>query len=95
MKLYPELVEACKQAASNQGLLPGENNIFITKCIQYKELLDVRHSVFIMGAAGTGKSSVWKTLAASFAILGDKTVCGSSLGFSKAEASLWFSVIRQ
>jgi len=74
VKVYPELDAACKQAASNQGLLPGENNIFTTKCIQYKELLDVRHSVFIMGVAGSGKSSVWKTLAGAFGILGDKTM---------------------
>jgi hypothetical protein len=26
------------------------------------ELLEVRHSVFIIGSAGTGKSEVWKTL---------------------------------
>lgn len=26
------------------------------------ELLEVRHSVFIIGLAGTGKSEVWKTL---------------------------------
>ena len=40
----PELVAACQAAAVQQGLLPGENNAFITKCLQYKELLDVRHS---------------------------------------------------
>lgn len=30
--------------------------------MQLVELLDVRHSVFIIGLAGTGKSEVWKTL---------------------------------
>lgn len=30
--------------------------------VQLVELLDVRHSVFIIGLAGTGKSEVWKTL---------------------------------
>ena len=32
------------------------------KVVQLEELLFVRHSVFIIGMAGTGKSQVWKTL---------------------------------
>ena len=32
------------------------------KVVQLDELLDVRHSVFIVGEAGTGKSQTWKTL---------------------------------
>lgn len=30
--------------------------------IQLKELLHVRHSIFIVGKAGTGKTQIWKTL---------------------------------
>ena len=30
--------------------------------VQLEELLFVRHSVFIVGFAGTGKTEVWKTL---------------------------------
>ena len=30
--------------------------------VQLQELLDVRHSVFIVGNAGTGKSMVWRSL---------------------------------
>ena len=30
--------------------------------VQLQELFDVRHSVFIVGNAGTGKSMVWKSL---------------------------------
>lgn len=30
--------------------------------MQLEELLEVRHSVFIVGNAGTGKTQVWKTL---------------------------------
>lgn len=30
--------------------------------VQLEELLDVRHSVFIVGDAGTGKSQIWNTL---------------------------------
>lgn len=35
---------------------------FDTQVVQLVELLEVRHSVFIIGLAGTGKSEVWKTL---------------------------------
>lgn len=31
-----------------------------------EELLAVRHSVFIVGEAGTGKSQIWKTLNATY-----------------------------
>lgn len=36
------------------------------------ELLEVRHSVFIIGNAGTGKSEVWKTLYKTYSNLGYK-----------------------
>lgn len=32
------------------------------KVVQLEELLAVRHSVFVIGFAGTGKTEVWKTL---------------------------------
>lgn len=35
---------------------------FYIQVVQLVELLEVRHSVFIIGLAGTGKSEVWKTL---------------------------------
>ena len=40
-------------------------NIVIFPCnqvVQLQELFDVRHSVFIIGSTGTGKSGVWKSL---------------------------------
>ncbi|XP_050527559.1 dynein beta chain, ciliary isoform X2 [Daktulosphaira vitifoliae] len=49
-----------KQAAVDLLLQPEEN--FILKVVQLEELLEVRHSVFIVGNAGTGKTKVWKTL---------------------------------
>lgn len=30
--------------------------------VQLEELLEVRHSVFVVGNAGTGKTQVWKSL---------------------------------
>ena len=35
---------------------------FALQVVQLQELFDVRHSVFIVGNAGTGKSMVWKSL---------------------------------
>eukprot|EP00754_Rhynchopus_humris_P020200 Rhum_TRINITY_DN14684_c0_g1::Rhum_TRINITY_DN14684_c0_g1_i1::g.107658::m.107658/K10408/DNAH; dynein heavy chain, axonemal len=70
-KSDPKLYEACKQAAEERKLLRGENEIFILRCVQYAELLDVRHSVFVMGPASCGKSQCWMTLARAFRIMGD------------------------
>jgi dynein heavy chain len=35
----------------------------VLKCIQLKEIIDVRHSVFLIGNPGSAKSTVWKILA--------------------------------
>ncbi|KAL4703187.1 hypothetical protein ACJJTC_018259 [Scirpophaga incertulas] len=53
-----------KQAAMDLSLQPEDN--FILKVVQLEELLEVRHSVFIVGNAGTGKTQVWKTLFKSY-----------------------------
>ena len=45
-----------KKAALSLSLQPEE--AFITKCVQLQELIEVRHSVFVLGNAGTGKSQV-------------------------------------
>ena len=42
--------------------------------VQLKELFEVRHSVFIIGAAGTGKTMVWRTLKETYQVLGQKPV---------------------
>ncbi|XP_035709844.1 dynein beta chain, ciliary [Folsomia candida] len=49
------------RVATLQLKLQPEDN-YILKVVQLQELIDVRHSVFIIGNAGTGKSQVWKTL---------------------------------
>eukprot|EP00163_Fabomonas_tropica_P016273 TRINITY_DN2925_c0_g1_i1.p1 TRINITY_DN2925_c0_g1~~TRINITY_DN2925_c0_g1_i1.p1 ORF type:complete len:4072 (-),score=1488.94 TRINITY_DN2925_c0_g1_i1:296-12511(-) len=36
---------------------------FVLKVVQLYELMSIRHCVFAIGGAGSGKSSVWKTLA--------------------------------
>lgn len=55
-----ELEANIKRATLDLKLQPED--MFVLKVVQFQELLDVRHSVFILGAAGSGKSQVWKTL---------------------------------
>lgn len=61
-----------KQAARDLLLQPEEN--FVLKVIQLEELLEVRHSVFVVANAGSGKTQVWKTLFKSYQNLGKKPV---------------------
>ena len=49
-----------KTAKVDMGLIPDE--IFTLKVIQLREILGVRHCVFVVGPPGCGKSTVWKTL---------------------------------
>ncbi|KAI5108711.1 dynein beta chain, ciliary, partial [Silurus meridionalis] len=55
-----QLEQNVRQAISELRLQPEEN--FILKVTQLEELLAVRHSVFVVGGAGTGKSQILKTL---------------------------------
>ncbi|RLU18201.1 hypothetical protein DMN91_008557 [Ooceraea biroi] len=55
-----EFEKMVKQAATDLSLQPEDG--FILKVVQLEELLEVRHSVFIVGIAGSGKTQVWKTL---------------------------------
>uniref|UniRef100_A0A665VXX9 Dynein axonemal heavy chain 11 n=1 Tax=Echeneis naucrates TaxID=173247 RepID=A0A665VXX9_ECHNA len=59
-KRDPELENCVRQSVSELRLQPEEN--FILKVTQLEELLAVRHSVFVVGGPGTGKSQILKTL---------------------------------
>ncbi|XP_037954213.1 dynein beta chain, ciliary [Teleopsis dalmanni] len=59
-KRNPEFESTIKKSALDLRLQPEDG--FILKIVQLEELFAVRHSVFIIGFAGTGKSEVWKTL---------------------------------
>ncbi|XP_049809049.1 dynein beta chain, ciliary [Schistocerca nitens] len=61
-----------KQAAADLLLQPEDG--FILKVVQLEELLEVRHSVFVVGNAGTGKTQVWKTLLRTYVNMKRKPV---------------------
>ncbi|XP_039265498.2 dynein beta chain, ciliary-like [Styela clava] len=55
-----ELEKMCRQSVQDLKLQAEDN--FVLKLVQLEELLFVRHSVFIIGNAGTGKTQVLKSL---------------------------------
>lgn len=59
-----------RQATLDQKLQPEDN--FILKVVQLQELFEVRHSVFLLGSAGAGKSKVWNTLVRTYKNQGRK-----------------------
>lgn len=61
-KTNPDFEALIRKSAGELSLQPGDGDGFILKVVQLEELFAVRHSVFIVGNAGTGKSQVWKTL---------------------------------
>lgn len=71
-KTNPTLKEACEEMAIKSKKQPEET--FILKCVQFYEILQVRHCMFIIGKAGSGKSTIWRILADALNHLGQKTV---------------------
>nr|XP_006007896.1 PREDICTED: dynein heavy chain 11, axonemal [Latimeria chalumnae] len=62
-----------RQSTLELRLQPEES--FILKVVQLEELLAVRHSVFVVGNAGTGKSQILKTLNRTYINMKWKPVC--------------------
>ncbi|KAK5608169.1 hypothetical protein CRENBAI_003200 [Crenichthys baileyi] len=71
-KRDPALENAVRQSVSELGLQAEEN--FILKVTQLEELLAVRHSVFVVGGPGTGKSQILKTLHRTYSNMKKKPV---------------------
>uniref|UniRef100_A0A803T9B7 Dynein axonemal heavy chain 17 n=1 Tax=Anolis carolinensis TaxID=28377 RepID=A0A803T9B7_ANOCA len=61
-----------KQAVTELKLQPEES--FVLKVVQLEELLAVRHSVFVIGNAGSGKSQVLKSLNKTYGLMKRKPV---------------------
>lgn len=60
LRVNENLKEIVQVVTKEEKLQPDE--AFVLKVIQFQELLDVRHSVMLLGPTGCGKSTVWKTL---------------------------------
>ena len=60
---------------------------FVQKVTQYQELLEVRHSVMLLGPAGAGKTSVWKVLQGCWNLGLPKPTCVSEVVNPKAVTS--------
>ena len=71
-KVDPKLQEAITLTAQQRGLQAEET--FVFKCLELAELLSIRHSVFVIGPAGCGKSEVWKTLYGAYKAVGKKAI---------------------
>jgi dynein heavy chain len=67
-----EFEKVVKQATTDLKLQAEDN--FVLKVVQLEELFEVRHSVFIVGNAGTGKTQVWKTLYKAYQNIGQKPI---------------------
>ncbi|KAJ8288109.1 hypothetical protein COCON_G00007680 [Conger conger] len=68
----PEFEQAVRQTTLELHLQPEET--FVLKVVQLEELLAVRHSVFVVGSAGTGKSQILRTLNKTYSKLKRKPV---------------------
>ncbi|XP_061387676.1 dynein beta chain, ciliary, partial [Musca vetustissima] len=68
-----EFEKIIRRAVNDIKLQPEEG--FLMKVVQLQELLDVRHSVFIVGNAGTGKTQIWQTLRETYRLQKRKPVC--------------------
>ena len=57
---------------------------FVEKVCNFQELLDVRHSVMLLGPAGCGKSTIWQTLQGAINLESTKAICVSEVVNPKA-----------
>ena len=69
----PELEAMVKQSVLDLKLQAEES--FCLKVVQLEELLNVRHSVFVIGNAGTGKTQILKALMKTYQNMKQKPVC--------------------
>ncbi|KAK1334847.1 hypothetical protein QTO34_004418 [Cnephaeus nilssonii] len=68
----PHLEQMVRQSTLELRLQPEES--FILKVVQLEELLAVRHSVFVVGNAGTGKSQILRTLYRTYVNMKQKPI---------------------
>ena len=71
-KTNPTLKEAVEIVTVREKKQSEE--AFVLKCVQFYEILQARHCMFIIGNAGSTKTTIWKILAEALNHLGQKTV---------------------
>jgi dynein heavy chain len=57
-RVNESLKEVVQKVTLHEGLQVDE--MFVLKVLQFQELLDVRHSVMLLGPTGCGKTSIWR-----------------------------------
>ena len=72
-KVNEELRRVAAEVTREMGLQAEEQ--FILKVLQFEELLQVRHSVMLLGPTGSGKTQVWRALQAAINKGHPKKVC--------------------
>ncbi len=72
-KVDLNLQKSVEEVAKKESKLQPEDR-FLQKCAELSELMDIRHSIFILGPAGSGKSEIWKTLFKAYRRRGDECV---------------------
>ncbi|RYG70338.1 hypothetical protein EON64_00425, partial [archaeon] len=60
LKVNEKLKEIVQVVTKEEKFQPDD--AFVLKVLQFQELLDVRHSVMLLGPTGCGKTTIWKTL---------------------------------
>jgi len=72
-KVDDDLKQKIVRVAKEEGLQYDE--MFVNKTCNFQELLDVRHSVMLLGPAGCAKTTIWKTLQAAHNLDKAKKTC--------------------
>lgn len=96
-KIDHELTEAVTTETLLAGLQAEEG--FVKKCVNMKEIIEVRHSIFIIGTTGNAKTKVWQILAKAekrlgrdsiYEIIDPKAVSSDELfGFMNPKTKEW------
>ena len=79
--LFPKITIPRKRDMNFEGIIEQcvkdsqlfDDEEFILKVVQLKELLEIRHCVFVMGPPGAGKTTTWKILGKAQDKSGKKT----------------------
>lgn len=72
-KVNATLKEKCVTVCKQHNLQHEDS--FVLKVCQLQELIDVRHSVMLLGPAGCAKTTTWQTLAKCWNLDKEKKVC--------------------